>query len=95
MELLLPLVLLLPLLFIMMRTRRQQREVVELQGRIAPGQEVMTTAGMYARVAAVDDAVVTLEIADGVRVRYARRAIGRIVSGDPAAAPRADTPPAG
>ena len=40
------------------------------------GDDVVTTSGLYGRVAALDDTVATLEVAAGVRLRFDRRAIG-------------------
>jgi preprotein translocase subunit YajC len=77
--LLLPLALLIPLLLITFRARRQQRTVLELQQRLVPGQAVITSAGLHGTIRDVEDDVVLLEVADGVRVRWARAAISRIV----------------
>lgn len=78
-ELLLPLLILIPLLLITFRGRKQQRAFMETQARIAPGQEVMTTAGLYGRIVEVDDDAVVLQVAEGLRVRWAKAAIGRIL----------------
>ena len=79
------------LLLLMSRGRAARRQQTELQAALAPGQEVMTTAGLYGRVSTVDDSVVELEIAPGVRCRYARAAIARIV---PTPSPQETAPPA-
>ena len=72
--LLLPLVL---LFFIMSRGRKQQRQLSDLQASLAPGQEVITTAGLHGRIVEVHDTSVVLEVAPGVRTTWARPAIGR------------------
>jgi preprotein translocase subunit YajC len=71
---------------IIRRTQNQQREVRATQAALAPGQEIMTTAGLFATVSAVEDDVVVLEVSPGVTCRYARGAVARIVtrSDDPA-----------
>lgn len=79
-ELLLPVLILLPLLLIIFRGRKQQRAFASTQSRIAAGQDVMTTAGLHARIVEVDGDVVVLEVADGVRVRWAKAAIGQIIT---------------
>lgn len=79
-SLLLPLIILLPLLLLIMRQRKQQREYLAQQDRVAVGQQVMTTAGMYGTVTAIHDDQMVLEIAPGVSVRWAKAAVGRIVS---------------
>lgn len=84
-SLLLPLIILLPLLLLIMRQRKQQREFLAQQDRLAVGQQVMTTAGLYGTVTAIEGDQMVLEIAPGVSVRWAKAAIGRIVSGDPVA----------
>jgi preprotein translocase subunit YajC len=60
--------------------RRQQQQ--SLQRSVAVGQEVMTTAGMYATVVGLEDDVVVLEVSPGVRMRYARGAIARVIEHD-------------
>lgn len=83
MEQLLPLLLLLPLALIVLRQRKQQRIFADQQRRLAVGMDVVTTSGLYGRVVAVEDDVVQLEVADGVRVRWARLAVGRILDDAP------------
>jgi preprotein translocase subunit YajC len=58
------------------RLRAQQALVQALE----VGDEVVTTAGIYATITALDVDVVTLEIAPGVEIRSARAAIGRRVT---------------
>lgn len=79
MEFLLPLILLLPLLLITFRSRKQQRTFTEMQARIAAGQRVMTTAGLYGTITRLDGDTVLLEVADGLELRWAKAGIGRIV----------------
>ncbi len=79
MDLLLPLLLLIPLLLIFTSGRRRQKEAATTQSRLAPGAQVITTAGLYARVVEVEDVAVVLEPAPGVRTRWARGAIARVV----------------
>ena len=73
------LVLLAGLFFLMVnRTRRQQRDSQNLQANLTVGTRIMTTAGLFATVVAVDDTTVTLETAPGQRSRWDRRAVARI-----------------
>jgi preprotein translocase subunit YajC len=84
--------------------RKRQRSVEQLQASLHPGQQVVTTSGMFAHLVALEDAAAVLEIAPGVQVRWDRRAIGSVVSdgapggaledGGPLADPTAE-PPAG
>lgn len=62
------------------KTRQQQAQATIAS--LAPGQEVMTTAGIYGTLRAVSDETVSLEVADGVVLTYAKVAIARIISPD-------------
>ena len=80
MELLLPLLFILPLLWLFSRQRKQQQSQVQLQQQLQPGAEIMTTAGMFGRVVAVADGVMTLEVSPGVEVRLVTAAVAKIVT---------------
>jgi preprotein translocase subunit YajC len=57
--------------FVMIGPERKNRKKREgMLAALKKGDKVMTNGGMYATVAAVQDDRVTLQIADGVRVRY-------------------------
>ncbi|NJC66277.1 preprotein translocase subunit YajC [Planosporangium flavigriseum] len=71
--------------------QRRRKQTEELQSSIAPGDEVMTVAGLYGKVVDIDDKTVTLEVAPGVTNRYARQAIGQVVN--KADAPAAESEP--
>lgn len=64
--------------------RRRQREQLRLQESLAPGQEVITTSGLIAKISSVGDHEVVLEAAPGVALRYAKPAIGRVLPADDA-----------
>ena len=68
-----------------MMNRRRQREAQSLQARLTVGQHVMTTAGLFGQIVELDAETVHLEVAPGVRMRWARPAVARVVA-DPAAA---------
>lgn len=78
---LLPLVLFGLLLYLIMirPVKARQRQALEVQSAVEPGLEVMTTAGMYATVKAVEDDVVVLEVAPGVTCRYVKAAIAKVI----------------
>ena len=62
--------------FVMIGPERKNRKKREgMLAALKKGDKVMTNVGMYATVAAVQDDRVTLQIADGVRVRYSVAAI--------------------
>ena len=59
--------------FVMIRPQRnRQRQAQQMQQQVMPGQQVRTTAGMYATVVSADDTDVVLEIAPGVQARSRR-----------------------
>ena len=55
---------------------RQKREQAQFLAALKKDDEVMTTGGIHGRIAAVEEQVVVLEIADKVRVRILRDRIG-------------------
>jgi preprotein translocase subunit YajC len=63
------------LLYLMFTQRKRARAVTQAQAGLEVGQEVMAAAGIYGTITALDDGVVHLEVAPGVVVRVARRAI--------------------
>jgi preprotein translocase subunit YajC len=66
--------------------RPQQRRAREHQAVIAAvdaGDEVMTTAGIFGTVTAVEGDVISIEISPGVVMRVARAAIGRRIADEP------------
>lgn len=88
---LLPLIILVALFwFLVIRpARNRQREAQQTQSSLRTGQHVMTTAGLYATVSAVEDDAVVLEVAPGVTSRYAKAAVAKILD-----ATESDTGPA-
>lgn len=77
------LVLLLLMWFLLIRPqRRRQLEQQRMIDALRVGQEVVTAGGLYGTVTAVEADEVHAEIADGIEVRIAKRAIAGIVSGD-------------
>jgi preprotein translocase subunit YajC len=90
---LLPLILIFVIFYFLVirRSQRQQQQVRDVQRSLTVGQQVMTTAGVYATVSALEDDVVVLEIAPGVHVRYARAAVARVVEPPPAVESIPDT----
>jgi preprotein translocase subunit YajC len=83
---LLPFVLILvAFYFLIVRpARNRQKAALELQQRLAPGVEVMTTSGIYGTVVGVDDTTIQLEIAPSTTVRVAKPAVGQVLAADTA-----------
>ena len=72
--------------------RNRARAAAELQERLAPGVEVMTTSGMYGTIAEIDEESISLEVAPGTTIRFAKAAVGQVRS--PELADAADGPAA-
>jgi preprotein translocase subunit YajC len=63
--------------------RRKQVEQQQLLSSIEPGDEVLTVGGIYGIVTEIDDEDdLIVEIAEGIQVRIARRAVGGVVKPD-------------
>ena len=63
--------------------RRKQMEQQQLLASIEPGDEVLTVGGIYGIVTEIDeDDDLIVEIAEGIRVRVARRAAAGVVKPD-------------
>jgi len=65
---------------IVLPQRRKMQAFYAMQSRVQVGDEILTTSGLHGTVRALGDDHLDLEIAPGVVVRFARQAIGRIVS---------------
>ena len=92
MEMLIPIVALLGLMFFMSsRQRKQMKEQQAFRSELAVGQEVMTASGLFGTIVAIDEANdrITLESA-GSRSVWLRAAISKRVD-----SPASDAVPAG
>jgi preprotein translocase subunit YajC len=69
-------------LFVVLPQRRRLSAHERLVESIKPGDEVVTAGGLYGDVTEVGDDEVALEIAPGVEVRVAMRAIGAVIPPD-------------
>ena len=60
--------------------RRRQQEQQHLLASVEPGDEVLTVGGLYGIVREIDEEDdLIVEIAEGIQVRIARRAVGGVV----------------
>ncbi len=81
--------------FLLIRPQRNRaKQAGKIQQELQVGAEVMTTAGLYARIAQVDDDTVLLEVAPGVTNRYVRAAVARVVTPVPEPEPAEPADPA-
>ena len=66
--------------FLMIRPQqRRRREAQQMQSALGPGDQIITIGGLHGTVVSAEDDVVTLEVAPGVNVRFARPAIARVL----------------
>ena len=70
------------LIFYFLLIRPQQKKAKEHQAlvaKLAAGDEIVTTGGLLGKVTDVGDSFVTLEIAEGVRVKVQKFQIGSLM----------------
>ncbi|MFE7561793.1 preprotein translocase subunit YajC [Kitasatospora sp. NPDC057500] len=75
-------ILLLPILAIVLMFRSQkkrQQQMQQMQTSLEPGAGVRTIGGLYAKVKAVNDETVELEIAPGVVTHFTKSAVAAIL----------------
>jgi preprotein translocase subunit YajC len=79
----LPLLLfgLLYVFFILPQSRRR-KQALALQRAVEPGSRVMLTSGLFCTVVDIDDEAVVVEAAEGIRLRYAKAAVLRVIPDD-------------
>ena len=63
--------------------KRRQKKIEEFQSALKVGDKVVTTGGMYGEVTRVKDKTVQLQVANNVRIEFARHAIGGYQGQDP------------
>lgn len=78
--------------FVMIRPQQKQmKEHRDLLSALKKGDDVITQGGLFGKIYAVTDKVVTLEIANGVRVRVLKANIqGKSQLADDAVAPKGE-----
>ena len=77
------LILLVGMWFLLIRPqRRRQMEAQRLVQSLEVGKEIVTAGGLYGTITALEDEEARVEIADGVEVRMAKRAIAGVLSDD-------------
>jgi preprotein translocase subunit YajC len=74
-------VILILMWFLLIRPqRRRQVESQRLLDSLAVGQDIVTAGGLYGTITALEEDEAHLEIADGVEVRVAKRAIAGVLT---------------
>ncbi|WP_024868276.1 preprotein translocase subunit YajC [Pseudoxanthomonas suwonensis] len=78
--LLFPIILIAIMYFLMIRPQmKRQKEHQAMLGKLSRGDEVITTGGVAGTVTDIGDNFVTLEVADNVRIRVQKAAIGNVL----------------
>ena len=65
--------------------QRREKEQREMLARIEKGDQVVTTGGIHGKVTGVADDVLTVEIAQNVRIKLSKSAIASRKAGEAAA----------
>ncbi len=77
------------LIFFMFRNQRKQRQAqLELQEKLVPGAEVMTSFGLFATLVSIDEEsnVATIDAGSGTTLKVHRQVLTRVVEDEPEAA---------
>ncbi len=61
---------------ILLPMNKRQKKVQEFQSSLKVGDKVITTSGIYGQVTRVSDKSVQLQVAERVRIEFARTAVG-------------------
>jgi preprotein translocase subunit YajC len=70
--------------FLMIRPQqKKQKDVKNMIANLAHGDLVMTSGGIQGKVTGLTDTIVTLEIADKVKIKVARNFIGAVLQKAP------------
>jgi len=69
-------------LLILRPESKQRKKRLEMLAALAKGDKVQTSGGLYGTVVQVQDSIVTLQVDEGVRMRFAQSAITAILDGD-------------
>ena len=68
--------------FLMIRPQQKKmKEQTDMLGKLKQGDEVITTSGILGTIRGITEKVVTLEIADGVRIKILKSQVSQVVKG--------------
>lgn len=80
-------------MFVVVPQRKLKRQQMEILEKLSPGDEIITTAGIYGTVTEVEDGeTILLEVAEDTEIRIAKAAVARIIVDVPATSTTADDP---
>ena len=71
--------------FMIGNSRKQRKTQEELQEKLKPGADVMTSFGLYAQLLELDDEnnVATLDVGNGVLIKVHRQTLTKVVEDEP------------
>lgn len=72
---------------VLMPARKQQKKKEAMIAGLKKGDRVVTAGGIHGTVAAVEDQTLLVKVAENVKIRVSKSAIGGTVAGDGAAEP--------
>lgn len=83
---LLPLMLMFGIMYflVILPQQRQRKKTQEMLSAIKNGDKVVTTSGIYGTINGIDGDTIILKIADNVKIRVARAAIGQVEASEDA-----------
>jgi len=83
-----PIVLVLVIFYfvLIMPERKKQKQRQKMLDALSKGDRVMTSGGLYGTVVQVTNEIVTLQVADEVRMRFSRAAIQTVIADEGAKA---------
>ncbi len=78
-------------MFMVRNSRKQKATQMELQEKLVPGAEVMTSFGLYANVVSIDDDtnIAVIDAGSGTLLRVHRQTLTKVVADDVAPEPEA------
>ena len=72
---------------VIMPAKKQQKKKDAMISGLKKGDRVVTTGGIYGSVAAVEDQSLLLKVAENVKLRISKSAVGGVIAGDGVAEP--------
>ena len=83
-NMLVPILIVMVLFYVIMLgpERKQKKKREAMLGALKKGDKIMLNSGMYGSVAMVSDDLVTVQVADGVRIRFSRSSVQTVLDAD-------------
>jgi preprotein translocase subunit YajC len=79
-NIILPVIFIAVFYFLMIRPQmRRAKEQREMLGKLQKGDEVVTSGGIAGRIDEIGDHFITVEVSDGVRIKFQKSAISQVL----------------